>query len=98
MCCRPPHWDVATCRNYLQISSTSHSGHNSFTPLINGTPVTGIHVSSSLTEDTVTVMKLDWLMLFREVIAIYCKKHVKQIHVGGMQLPSSTACGLCTYQ
>ena len=45
-----------------------------------------------------TVMKTDWLMLFREVIAIYCKKHVKQIHVGRMQLPSSTACGLCTYQ
>lgn len=45
-----------------------------------------------------TVMKMDWLVLFREVIAICCKKHVKQIHVAGMQLPSSTACGLHTYQ
>jgi hypothetical protein len=36
-------------------------------------------------------------MLFKEVIAIYCKKRVKQIHVGGMQLPSSTACGWSVY-
>jgi hypothetical protein len=45
-----------------------------------------------------TITKIDWLALFKEIIAVYFEKHTKHTNkIGYIQLPTSKADGTYSY-